>query len=159
MMPQSWFPLTLPIAAIFAFRMLGLFMLIPIFSIYGMQLEHATPILIGVALGAYGFSQGMMQMPFGIVSDYYGRKPILIVGLILFALGSIWGACTDSIYGMIGARSLQGFGAIGSVLIALLADLVKDENRPLLISVCLKKVFYRIICSDATWAFGGNTSF
>ena len=130
MMPQSWFPLTLPIAAIFAFRMLGLFMLIPIFSIYGMQLEHATPILIGVALGAYGFSQGMMQMPFGILSDYYGRKPILIVGLILFALGSIWGACTDSIYGMIGARILQGFGAIGSVLIALLADLVKDEDRP-----------------------------
>ena len=129
-MSKSWFKITLPIALIFAFRMLGLFMLIPIFSIYGLELEGATPVLIGLALGAYGFSQGLMQMPFGILSDYFGRKSILSIGLICFALGSAWGAYTHSIYGMIGARTLQGFGAIGSVLIALLADLVEDKDRP-----------------------------
>jgi len=129
-MSKSWFKITLPIALIFAFRMLGLFMLIPIFSVYGIELTHATPVLIGVALGAYGFSQGLMQMPFGILSDYFGRKTILTIGLICFALGSAWGAYTHSIYGMIGARVLQGFGAVGSVLIALLADLVEDKDRP-----------------------------
>lgn len=126
----SWFKITLPIAAVFAFRMLGLFMLIPVFSVYGMQLQHATPMLVGLALGAYGFSQGMMQIPFGILSDYFGRKPLLLLGLGLFALGSLIGAYTESIYGMIIARTIQGFGAIGSVLIALLADLVPDVHRP-----------------------------
>jgi MFS family permease len=127
---KSWFNITLPIAAIFAFRMLGLFMLIPIFSIYGQNLSHSTPVLIGVALGSYGFSQGLMQMPFGILSDYFGRKKLLFIGLVLFTLGSLAGAYTDSIYGMIFARFLQGAGAIGSVLIALLADLVEDQHRP-----------------------------
>jgi len=127
---KSWFSTALPIAAIFAFRMLGLFMLIPIFSVYGQNLEHSTPILIGVALGSYGFSQGLMQMPFGILSDYYGRKKLLFIGLVLFALGSLMGAYSQSIYGMIFARFLQGAGAIGSVLIALLADLVEDQDRP-----------------------------
>ncbi|NBX85006.1 MAG: MFS transporter [Gammaproteobacteria bacterium] len=121
---------TLPIAAVFAFRMLGLFMLIPIFSVYGMQLTHATPMLVGLALGAYGFTQGMMQVPFGVLSDYFGRKPMLLIGLTLFGLGSMIGAYTHSIYGMILARTIQGFGAIGSVLIALLADLVPDNQRP-----------------------------
>ena len=125
----SWFRLTLPIAAIFAFRMLGLFMLIPVFSIYGQQLQYASPILIGVALGAYGFSQGIMQMPFGILSDHFGRKKLLFIGLLIFALGSLLGSFTHSIYGIITARIIQGCGAIGSVLIALLADLVEDNNR------------------------------
>jgi MFS family permease len=129
-MTNSWIKTTLPIAAVFAFRMLGLFMLIPIFSVYGMQLTHATPMLVGLALGAYGFTQGMMQVPFGVLSDYFGRKPMLLIGLTLFALGSMIGAYTHSIYGMILARTIQGFGAIGSVLIALLADLVPDNQRP-----------------------------
>ena len=139
-MPNSWFKLTLPIAAIYAFRMLGLFMLIPVFSVYGMELKYATPIWIGIALGSYGFSQGMMQMPFGIMSDYFGRKPMLLIGLSLFTLGSIWGAFTHSIYGMIGARILQGCGAIGSVLIALIADLIPDEQRAksmAIIGICI----------------------
>jgi MFS family permease len=129
-MNRSWFKMTLPIAAVFAFRMLGLFMLIPVFSIYGMQLEYATPMLVGLALGAYGCTQGIMQIPFGILSDYLGRKPMLLIGLTLFALGSLIGAYTHSIYGMLLARTIQGFGAIGSVLIALLADLVPDHQRP-----------------------------
>ena len=85
--------------------------------------------LIGVALGSYGLSQGLLQIPFGFLSDRFGRKPIITLGLILFACGSLFGAYTTSIYGMILARTLQGTGAIGSVLIALLADLTPDEQR------------------------------
>ena len=128
-MKQSWLSSVLPIAALFSFRMLGLFMLIPVFTIYANHLSSATPMLIGVALGSYGLSQGLLQIPFGILSDRFGRKPILTLGLILFALGSLLGACTTSIYGMIFARIIQGTGAIGSVLIALLADLTPDEQR------------------------------
>ncbi|STY30850.1 transporter, major facilitator family [Legionella wadsworthii] len=109
--------------------MLGLFLLIPVFSIYADNLQGATPALIGLALGIYGLAQGLLQMPFGILSDKIGRKPIITMGLLLFALGSLFGALTHSIYGMIFARALQGTGAIGSVLIALLADLTPDEQR------------------------------
>lgn len=128
-MTHSWFKSVLPIAAIFSFRMLGLFMLIPVFTIYAVQLNHATPLLIGIALGSYGLSQGLLQIPFGILSDRFGRKPILTFGLILFVAGSVLGALAHSIYGMIIARILQGAGAIGSVLIALLADLTPDKTR------------------------------
>lgn len=126
---QSWSTSVFPIAAIFSFRMLGLFMLIPVFSVYALHLQGATPALIGIALGGYGLSQGLLQMVFGILSDRFGRKPLLTSGLILFALGSLIGALTHSIYGMIIARIIQGSGAIGSVLIALLADLTPQEQR------------------------------
>lgn len=128
-MNNSWLSKVIPIALLFSFRMLGLFMLIPVFSVIANQLDHATPALIGVALGSYGLSQGLCQIPFGLLSDRYGRKPILLAGLSLFAIGSLMGAITHSIYGMIFARILQGMGAIGSVLIALLADLTKPEQR------------------------------
>ena len=128
-MKQSWLNSVFPIAAIFSFRMLGLFMLIPVFTVYANQLTAATPMLVGVALGSYGLSQGLLQIPFGMMSDRFGRKPILTLGLLLFACGSLYGAFTTSIYGMIIARTLQGTGAIGSVLIALLADLTPDEQR------------------------------
>lgn len=128
-MKQSWLNNVFPIAALFSFRMLGLFMLIPVFTIYANQLKGANPMLIGMALGGYGLSQGLLQIPFGMLSDRFGRKPIITIGLILFALGSLLGALTTSIYGMIAARILQGMGAIGSVLIALLADLTPDEHR------------------------------
>lgn len=128
-MKHSWLNSVFPIAAIFSFRMLGLFMLIPVFTIFAKQLQGASPALIGLALGSYGLSQGILQMPFGFLSDRFGRKPILTLGLLLFACGSLIGALTDSIYMMIFARTLQGTGAIGSVLIALLADLTPDEER------------------------------
>ncbi len=128
-MKQSWLNSVFPIAALFSFRMLGLFMLIPVFTVYANQLTSATPALIGVALGSYGLSQGLLQIPFGILSDRFGRKPIITLGLILFTCGSLLGAFSTSIYGMIIARTLQGTGAIGSVLIALLADLTPDEQR------------------------------
>ncbi|RUQ98686.1 MFS transporter [Legionella septentrionalis] len=128
-MKQTWSRSVFPIAAIFSFRMLGLFMLIPVFTIYAPTLQAATPALIGIALGSYGLSQGILQIPFGLLSDRLGRKPMLTLGLTLFILGSLWGALTTSIYGMIAARILQGMGAIGSVLVALLADLTLDEER------------------------------
>ena len=128
-MTYPWSKTVFPIAALFSFRMLGLFLLIPVFSVYAQSLEGATPALIGFALGIYGLSQGILQMPFGFFSDKIGRKPIISLGLILFALGSVLGALTHSIYGMILARTLQGMGAIGSVLIALLADLTPDDQR------------------------------
>jgi MFS family permease len=128
-MNHSWSKTVFPIAAIFSFRMLGLFLLIPVFTIYAADLQGATPALIGFALGGYGLTQGLCQIPFGMLSDKFGRKPMITIGLILFALGSLLGAMSESIYGIIAARTLQGTGAVGSVLIALLADLTPDEER------------------------------
>lgn len=128
-MKYSWSKTVFPIAAIFSFRMLGLFLLIPVFTLYAANLQGATPTLIGLALGGYGLTQGLLQMPFGMLSDKVGRKPVITLGLILFAAGSLLGALSESIYTMILARTLQGTGAIGSVLIALLADLTPDEQR------------------------------
>jgi MFS family permease len=126
---SPWLRIVCPIAAIFACRMLGLFMLIPVFTLYAPTLTGASPVWIGIALGSYGLSQGLLQIPFGMLSDRYGRKPIIILGLILFALGSALGAMTHTITGMIVARILQGMGAIGSVLMALLADLTPESKR------------------------------
>lgn len=128
MMP-SWLVTTLPIAMLFAFRMLGLFMLVPIFTVYANHLNGATPQLLGLALGGYGLTQGILQIPFGLLSDRFGRKPLITIGLILFAIGSLLGAFTQHIYGMILARILQGSGAVGSVLIALLADTTPAHDR------------------------------
>ena len=128
-MKQPWLSQVFSIAAIFSFRMLGLFMLIPVFSVAATSLSDATPTLIGIALGSYGLSQGLLQIPFGFMSDRFGRKLIITIGLLLFVIGSLLGAYTDSIYGMIIARTLQGTGAIGSVLMALMADLTPDEHR------------------------------
>ncbi len=120
---------TILLASIYAFRMLGLFMILPIFSLYTHRLDHASAYLIGVALGAYGLTQAVLQIPFGIVSDRVGRKPVIIFGLVLFALGSVIAALSHGIYGIILGRIFQGAGAIGSTLIALLADTTEDENR------------------------------
>src|SRR4051812_34933650 len=113
---------TISLAAIFAFRMLGLFMIIPVFSLYAHQLQGTTPFLMGVAMGCYGLTQALLQIPFGMWSDKLGRKPIIILGLSLFAVGSIVAALSTTIWGVIIGRGLQGTGAIGSTIIALLAD-------------------------------------
>jgi MFS family permease len=128
-MKYSWSNSVLPIAALFSFRMLGLFMLIPVFTLFASELKGATPALIGIALGSYGLSQALLQIPFGLLSDYFGRKPLLYLGLMFLFIGSLIGALSESIYMMIFARILQGSGAIGSVLIALLADLTPNEQR------------------------------
>jgi MFS family permease len=119
----------LALASIFAFRMLGLFMILPVFSVFAHHLSGSTPLLIGLALGIYGLTQAILQIPFGMLSDRIGRKPIITMGLVLFALGSIVAAMSHSIYGVIIGRALQGTGAVGSTLIALVADLTREENR------------------------------
>jgi MFS family permease len=128
-MKISWSKVVFPIASLYACRMLGLFLLIPVFTLFASHLEGATPQLIGIAFGAYGLAQACMQIPFGLLSDYFGRKPLIAFGLILLLIGSIIGAFSHSIWWMILARTLQGFGAIGSVLLALLSDLTPSSDR------------------------------
>lgn len=117
------------LAVIMAFRMLGLFMILPVFSLYVDKIPHATAFLVGLALGIYGLAQACLQMPFGMLSDRIGRKPIIAMGLILFAMGSIVAGFSHSIYGIILGRALQGAGAIGSTTLAMVADLTRDEDR------------------------------
>lgn len=114
---------------IMTFRMLGLFMILPIFAVAAAHLEGASPSLIGIALGIYGLTQGLLQIPFGLLSDKIGRKPVIIFGLIIFAIGSLIAALSDSIYLMILGRALQGAGAIGSTILATVADLTSSESR------------------------------
>ncbi len=120
---------TLCLASIYAFRMLGLFMILPIFSLYIHEIRYATPFLIGFALGIYGLTQAILQIPFGMCSDRIGRKPVILAGLILFIIGSIVAALSHSIYGIILGRALQGAGAIGSTLTAFVADTTQEQNR------------------------------
>jgi MFS family permease len=118
------------ISLIMATRMLGLFMIFPIFSVYADNYTQVTPLLIGVAIGAYGLTQAFFQIPFGYLSDKYGRKPLLILGLIIFFIGSIVAANASDIYQVIIGRAMQGAGAISAVLMALLADYVSTDERP-----------------------------
>ncbi len=111
------------------FRMFSLFLLLPVFSVLAMDLEGATPFLIGVAFGAYGLTQGILQLPFGMWSDRAGRKLVIVIGLGLFIAGNLLGAFVDSIHWMIVARFLQGTGAISSTVFALIADLTRPEVR------------------------------
>ena len=111
------------------FRMFSLFLLLPVFSVLAMDLEGATPFLIGVAFGAYGLTQGLLQLPFGMWSDRAGRKLVIVIGLGLFVAGNVLAAYVDSIHWMIVARFLQGTGAISSTVFALIADLTRPEVR------------------------------
>jgi len=119
----------LTLSSVFALRMLGLFMLLPVFSLVGQTLKGYTPALIGLAIGAYGLTQAVLQIPFGWLSDRFGRKPIILFGLILFIIGSLVAAMSEHIYGVIAGRLLQGCGAIASAIMALAADLSRDQQR------------------------------
>ncbi|ACE84505.1 major facilitator family transporter [Cellvibrio japonicus Ueda107] len=119
----------LSLAALYSFRMFGLFMLLPVLSVYGSDYADHSPFLLGLALGAYGLSQALLQIPFGVMSDRFGRKPLILAGLLLFALGSVVAAMADSVYGLILGRFLQGCGAISAAVMALLTDLTSEENR------------------------------
>ena len=110
-------------------RMFGLFALLPVLAIFAADLQDATPALIGLAVGAYGLTQAVLQIPFGAVSDRIGRVPVIVFGLALFAAGSILAAQSDSIYGVITGRLLQGAGAISATLTALLADATRESVR------------------------------
>lgn len=117
------------LSAIMALRMLALFMVLPVFSVYAAHLAGATPILVGTALGIYGLTQALFQIPFGMISDYMGRKKIIFAGLLLFFIGSFFALITHSIWGMIIARATQGAGAIGSTIIAAISDLTAVTER------------------------------
>ncbi|REL28354.1 MFS transporter [Thalassotalea euphylliae] len=118
------------LATVFGLRMLGLFMILPVFAIYGPELTGFSPIWLGLAIGAYGLTQALLQIPMGILSDKFGRKPIIMGGLVVFAIGSVVAAMSDSIYGVVLGRALQGMGAIASAILALAADLTREEQRP-----------------------------
>ncbi|MBT4196710.1 MAG: MFS transporter [Gammaproteobacteria bacterium] len=117
------------LALVYAFRMIGLFMILPVFSLYASDYAGATPILIGLAIGIYGLTQGLFQLPFGFLSDRVGRKKMIILGLLLFVAGSMVAAMADSIHQIIFGRALQGMGAIAAVVMALAADLSREEVR------------------------------
>lgn len=104
-------------------------MVLPVFFVYGESLIGATPELLGLAIGIYGLSQALLQIPYGILSDRFGRKPLIFAGLLVFVAGSILAALSDSIYGVIFGRFLQGAGAIASVLMATLSDLTREQQR------------------------------
>jgi len=116
-------------------RMMGLFLLLPVLSVLARDLDGATPLLIGLAIGIYALFQAILQIPFGLMSDRFGRKPVILAGLAVFILGSVVAAMTDSIWGIIIGRALQGGGAISAVIMALAADLTRDSQRTKIMAV------------------------
>lgn len=121
---------TAGLAGIFALRMLGLFLVLPVFALEAQRLPGGDDAaLVGLAMGIYGLTQGCLQIPFGLASDRWGRKPVIIAGLVVFALGSVWAAWAPTLAHLVAGRSLQGAGAISAAVTALLADLTRDEVR------------------------------
>jgi MFS family permease len=118
------------LASIFALRMLGLFLVLPVFA---MEARHYPggddPVWLGLAMGLYGLTQGALQLPFGMASDRFGRKRVIVLGLLIFALGSFWAAAATDLTSLLLGRSLQGAGAVSAAVTALLADLTRDEVR------------------------------
>lgn len=118
------------LAGVFGLRMLGLFLILPVFAVHAPQLAGGDNLtLVGIALGAYGLTQAILQIPFGIASDRWGRKPVIYVGLLVFAAGSFLAASATDIWTAIAGRTLQGAGAISSVVVALAADLTREQHR------------------------------
>jgi MFS family permease len=118
------------LATIFALRMLGLFLVLPVFALEARKYPGGDdPVLLGLAMGIYGLTQGLLQLPFGMASDRFGRKRVIVLGLIIFALGSFWAAAATDLTGLLLGRSLQGAGAVSAAVTALLADLTRDEVR------------------------------
>lgn len=117
------------IATVMALRMVGLFMIMPLLALYALNFPDTTPFLLGIALGIYGLTQACLQIPFGVFSDFNERKIIIVLGLALFTLGSVIAAFADSIFILIVGRALQGSGAVGSALMALLSDLIDERYR------------------------------
>ena len=109
--------------------MLGLFLILPVFALFAENLEGATPLLIGLAVGIYGLTQAMLQIPFGLLSDRIGRKPVILGGLMLFVIGSVVAATADDIWLIMIGRAIQGSGAIAAAVMAMVADLTRDSKR------------------------------
>ncbi|MDB2562651.1 MFS transporter [Sulfurimonas sp.] len=123
------FKKVLPLSSIIFLRFFGLFLVLPVLSVYALELDGATPFLVGVVVGGYALTQAVFQLPFGAISDKIGRKPTILFGLILFFIGSLICAFSNDIYTLMFGRFLQGAGAIGSVATAMISDLVEEESR------------------------------
>lgn len=118
------------LAAIFALRMLGLFLILPVFALHAQTLPDGNnAVLVGLAMGMYGLCQAICQIPMGMASDRLGRKPVIVAGLLLFAVGSVWAALADSVMGILIGRAIQGSGAISAALSALIADTTREQHR------------------------------
>lgn len=128
-MNQTEWRATGSLAGVYMARMIGLFMVLPVLTLYAHGFPEATPITVGLALGIYGLTQAMMQLPFGIVSDRVGRKPIIVLGMLVFAGGSLLAASAGGVNWLIAGRALQGAGAVGAVINALLADQTRESER------------------------------
>ena len=117
------------LASAVSLRMVGLFMLLPVIAVHAEGLERATPLLVGIAVGCYGLTQAAFQIPLGMLSDRIGRKPVIVGGLIIFALGSLLAAMTENILVLIVGRLIQGAGAVSAASSALAADLTRESQR------------------------------
>jgi len=120
---------TVSLAGIYSLRMLGLFMLLPVLSLFTEQMPGSTPKLVGLTMGIYGLTQAVLQIPFGLWSDRFSRKAVIVIGLLLFLTGSVVAALSTDIYGILIGRALQGCGAVSAAVMALLADLTQEVNR------------------------------
>lgn len=120
----------IPLSSIIALRFLGLFLVLPVLSAYAMNLKGATTEIVGIVVGGYALTQMLFQVPFGVMSDKLGRKGTIVTGLLLFAIGSYFCAISEDIYTLMFGRFLQGAGAIGAVVTAMISDIVKEEQRP-----------------------------
>ena len=152
------------LGTVFSLRMLGMFMVLPVLTTYGMALQGASEALIGLAIGIYGLAQAIFQIPFGLLSDRIGRKPLIVGGLAVFILGSIIAALSDSIWGIILGRALQGSGAIAAAVMALLSDLTREQNRTkamafIGVSFCITFAIAMVLGPVITHALGLNALF
>ena len=123
------------LASVFGLRMLGLFLIMPVLAVYGQDYPDYSALLVGMAIGAYGLTQAVLQIPMGWVSDRIGRRPVIIGGLLIFAAGSIVAALADSLVWVVVGRALQGAGAIAGAILALASDCSRDEQRPKVMAV------------------------
>jgi len=120
----------LSLGSLFGLRMLGLFLILPVFAVHALKLKGGeNHTMVGIALGAYGLTQGIFQIPFGMASDRYGRKRTIVVGLVLFAIGSFVAAAATDIYTVIAGRTIQGLGAIAAPVLAFAADVTREQHR------------------------------